>query len=374
MVHAVILAGGIGSRFWPKSRKQKPKQMLNIVGANTLLHDTITRIQPLVSAQAESPLIKGGGGRGDLNILIVTTRELAPALKAQLPELKDENFLIEPVGRNTAPCIGLAAMKLLERDPEAVMVILPADHLISDGDHFLTCLNQAIETAVKDDALVTIGIKPTHPETGYGYIQFNPRHRKASGAYEVVTFAEKPNLETAKRFLASGDFLWNSGMFIWKAERILSEIESSMPELYASLSEIQVIANEVKQSPNVQEQFTTLYSGIRAISIDYGVMEQARNVAVVKGDFNWTDIGNWAEVYRLSPKDENGNANLNGHALIDTRNCFIDSPDRFVALVGVHDLIIINTGDALLICDRNHAQDVKRAVEYMERHQMDKYL
>lgn len=354
MTHAVILAGGIGSRFWPRSRKQKPKQMLNIFGANTLLQDTIARISPLVAPQ---------------QTWIVTTRELAPALKQQLPELKDDNFIIEPVGRNTAPCIGLAAMKLVQRDLDAVMVVMPADHLISQPDRFQACLEQAIATAKQDDSLVTIGIRPTHPETGYGYIQFNPKRQKSSGAYEVVTFAEKPNLETARRFLASGDFLWNSGMFIWTAKRILAEIESSMPELYASLSEIAKL-----KGPDAEWQFTHIYSGIRAISVDYGVMERARNVAVVKGDFSWTDIGNWAEVYRLSPKDENGNVNLNGHVMVDARNCYIDSPDRFVTLVGVHDLIIINTGDALLICDRNHAQDVKKAVEYMERHQMDKYL
>jgi mannose-1-phosphate guanylyltransferase len=354
MTHAVILAGGSGTRFWPRSRKQKPKQMLNIFGHNTLLQDTLARIAPLV---------------GPKQTLIVTTREVAAALKQQLPDLKDDNFLIEPVGRNTAPAIGLAALKLLAKDPDAVMLVMPADHLISDRERFLSCLEQAIQTAVGEEALVTIGIQPTHPETGYGYIQFHPTHQKATGAFEVVTFAEKPNLETAKRFLASGDFLWNSGMFIWKAARILAEIESSMPELYASLIEIQKLAGA-----NAESQYTNIYSGVRAISIDYGVMERARNVAVVKGDFSWTDIGNWAEVYRLSPKDPNGNVNVNGHVLMDAKNCYVDSPDRFVALVGVHDLIIINTGDALLICDRNHAQDVKKAVEFMERHQMDKYL
>jgi mannose-1-phosphate guanylyltransferase len=354
MTYAVILAGGVGSRFWPRSRKQKPKQMLNIFGNHTLLQETITRISPLVPIE---------------QVLIVTTRELAPHLKQQLPELKDENFLIEPVGRNTAPCIGLAAMKLAARDPEALMVVLPADHLISDAERFLTCLQQALDTARQFEALVTIGIKPTHPETGYGYVQFNPSKQKATGAYEVITFAEKPNLATAQRFLASGDFLWNSGMFIWSVQRILKDIEISLPELYAALDQI----NKLEGSDD-QSQYPTIYSGIKAISVDYGIMERAANVAVVRGDFSWTDIGNWAEVYRLSPKDENGNVNLNGNVLVEARNCYIDSPDRFVTLVGVQDLIIINTGDALLICHREHAQDVKKAVEFMERHQMDKYL
>jgi len=354
MTHAVIMAGGVGSRFWPRSRKHKPKQMLNIFGNNTLLQETMARISALV----EPP-----------QILIVTTRELAPIIKQQLPEITDDNFVIEPAARNTAPCIGLAAIRLQQRDPHGMMVALPADHLISDRERFLNCLKQALETAQKFDSLVTIGIKPTHPETGYGYIQYHPAHLKSSGAYEVVTFAEKPNLATAKRFLDSGDFFWNSGIFIWSVQRILKEIEDSLPELYAALCEIRSL-----EGPDSEAQFTAIYESIRPISVDFGIMEKASNVAVVKGDFSWTDIGNWAEVYRLSPKDKNGNVSLDGHVLMDARNCYIDSPDRFVALVGVQDLIVINTADALLICHREHAQDVKQAVEYMERHQLDKYL
>ncbi len=354
MTYAVILAGGVGSRFWPRSRKHKPKQMLNIFGNNTLLQETITRISPLVATE---------------QTLIVTTRELVAHLKKQLVNFQDNNFLVEPIGRNTAPCIGLAALRLLERDPEALMIILPADHMISDGEHFIGCLRQALDTAQQYDSLVTIGIKPTHPETGYGYVQFNPQQPKATGAYEVVTFAEKPHIDTARRFVASGDFLWNSGMFIWSARRILTEIEVSMPELYTALMEIQQL-----KGPDREAQFDNIYGGIRSLSVDYGIMERASNVAVVKGDFAWTDVGNWAEVYRLSPKDEHGNANLNGHVLIDTRNCYVDSPDHFVALVGVQDLVIINTGDALLICHRERAQEVKKAVEYMERHHLDQYL
>lgn len=353
MTHAVILAGGIGSRFWPKSRKQKPKQMLNIFGDNTLLQETITRILPLVDQR---------------QILIVTTRDLLPLIRRLLPNYSDENFIVEPVGKNTAPCIGLAAIKLAQTDPDGMMVVLPADHLVTDSQRFVSCLSQALETARRYDSLVTIGIKPSHPETGYGYIQYDPVRQKETGAYEVVTFAEKPNLETAVRFLESGEFLWNSGMFIWSVKRILAEIENSLPELFAALMEI-------RRSEGKDETLTeNIYRGVRSISVDYGIMERAENVAVVKGDFSWTDIGNWAEVYRLSPKDKDGNVNQNGHVLIHTRNCYIDSPDRFLALVGVKDLIIINTGDAMLICDRDHAQEVKLAVEYMERNKLDKYL
>jgi mannose-1-phosphate guanylyltransferase len=354
MTYAVIMAGGVGSRFWPRSRKQKPKQMLNIFGDNTLLQETVARISQLIP--------------GD-NVHVVTTQELSPTIQQQLPDLKDANFIIEPVGRNTAPCIGLAAVKLAQTDLDGLMIVLPADHLISDSDRFLNCLRQALQTAEQHDALVTIGITPTHPETGYGYIQYNPNKPKSTGAYDVITFAEKPNLETAKRFLASGDFFWNSGMFIWSVRRILKEMETSLPELYSALIEIQELLNSGQA-----EQAYSLYASIRPISVDFGIMEKARQVAVVRGDFKWTDVGNWSEVYRLSAKDKNGNVNLNGNVLIAAKNCYIDSPDRFVALVGVQDLIVINTSDALLICHRDQAQDVKLAVEYMERHNFDKYL
>jgi mannose-1-phosphate guanylyltransferase len=354
MNHAVIMAGGVGSRFWPRSRKKMPKQVLNIFGTNTLLQETCHRLFSLIPPE---------------QFLIVTTKELEGSIRQQLPELLEDGILVEPVGRNTAACIGLAALKLYESDPDGIMVILPADHLITDRERFLFCLQTAIDTAIQEDSLVTIGIKPTQPETGYGYIQIDSNRRKKSGAYSVKTFAEKPNYETAKMFLDSGDFLWNSGIFIWSVRRILNEIEVSLPELNAALVEIR----KMKGAEN-SDQFRQIYSGLRPISIDYGVMERAENVAVVKGDFSWSDIGNWAEVYRLSNKDEHGNVNLNGHVLIDTRNCMVDSGDRLVAAVGVQDLIIINTHDAILICHKDHAQDVKRVVEYMERHQMEKYL
>ncbi len=354
MIHAVIMAGGVGARFWPRSRKKKPKQVLNIFGSNTLLQETVSRISSLI------PLPQ---------ILIITTVELVEHIRKQLPDLAIDNIIAEPVGRNTAPCIGLAAQILKGRDPDGIMVVLPADHLISDGERFIACLQQAIETAEQDDALVTIGITPTQPETGYGYIQYDQSARSASGAYRVKTFAEKPNYDTAKRFIESGDFLWNSGMFIWSVKSILSEIEHSLPELYAALEAISAISGESKET-----EFEHLYSGLRPISIDYGVMERAQNVAVVKGDFSWSDIGNWAEVYRLSPKDSDGNVNLDGHVLIDSKNCMVDSTDHLVATVGVDNLIIINTGDALLICHRDHAQNVKQIVEYMERNKLDQYL
>jgi len=348
------MAGGIGSRFWPRSRKKKPKQVLNIFGSNTLLQETVYRITDTIPLE---------------NVLIVTTPELVDHVAHQLPDVPSENIIVEPVGKNTAPCIGLVAKILSKRDPDGAMVVLPADHLISEKDRFNRCIEQALETAASEDALVTLGINPTQPETGYGYIQYDQQKRKSSGAYGVKTFAEKPNIETARRFVASGDFLWNSGIFIWSIKRILKEIEHALPELYAALEQIDTL-----EKGHNDRKFANIYGGLRAISVDYGIMEHADNVAVVKGDFSWSDIGNWAEVYRLSPKDSNGNVNLNGHIMVDTTNCMIDSGSQLVATVGVADLIVINTGDALLICHRDSAQDVRKVVELMERKNMEDFL
>ncbi|MFH1861680.1 MAG: mannose-1-phosphate guanylyltransferase [bacterium] len=354
MTHAIIMAGGVGTRFWPRSRKKKPKQLLNILGKKTLIQETVTRISPLVAQE---------------NILIVTTKSLAPEIRRLLPQLQDENFVIEPVGRNTAPCIGLAALKVTEKDPDGIMVVLPADHLISDVERFLECLRHAIETVKYNDAIVTLGIHPTHPETGYGYIQYDVHSQHPTGAYNVKTFAEKPYLDTAKLFLASGDFLWNSGIFIWSVQRILREIEQSMPDLHSALNEIRCL-----KGSNKEATLESIYHNLRPNSIDYGVMERATNVAVVKGDFYWTDVGSWAEVYKISPKDENGNVNLNNHIFFNSRDCYVVSEDRFVVMLGVKNLIVVNTPDALLICHRDSAQDVKLVVEHMERQKINKYL
>ncbi len=358
-VFAVIMAGGVGARFWPKSRERHPKQLLEIVGPGTMIQNTIARIEPLVPR---------------LNTLVVTNDLQYEAVQKQLPFIPRENILTEPVGRNTAPCVGLAASWIERIDPEAVMIVLPADHLIRDEEEFLRILALAVRVAEESNGLLTIGINPSRPETGYGYIQFSDEETnnqyRSEGVYRVKTFAEKPIQETAVRFLASGDFLWNSGMFIWKVKTILKEIEVHLPDLSAEL-------RSLKASMGTNGYKTALehsYGVLRGISIDYGVMEKAGNVFVVKGDFGWSDVGSWDEVVKLAAGDVEGNKILGKVIARDSRNNYIDAGSKIVATVGVENLIVIVTDDAILICSRGKSQEVKEIVDYVRRKQMNEYL
>jgi len=305
-------------------------------------------------------------------ICVVSTEPQIEEIKEQLPFLKSENLIIEPKGKNTAPCIGLSAVILKQNDPEAVMAVLPADHRINNEDHFRNVLSAAEVTASKRDCLVTIGIHPTFPSTGYGYIQVNGKVDEINkiDVFKVKTFAEKPDLITAQRFLDSGDFLWNSGMFVWKVSAILKEIEESLPELYDGLMEIEKYLGTEFQ----HEVIKKVYCQIKSISIDYGVMEQSDNVYVLKGEFDWNDVGSWEEIYKISPHDEENNVIIGNHFIKDTKRCLIDSHNRFIATLGVEDLIIIDTDDALLVCRKDMAQNVKELVDAMKRKNMDQYL
>jgi mannose-1-phosphate guanylyltransferase len=359
-LYAVIMAGGVGSRFWPKSRERSPKQFLEIVGSGTMIQNTVARIQNLVPA---------------INTFVVTNKLQEELTYKQLPFIPKENIIIEPVGRNTAPCIGLAASLIHKIDPKAIMIVLPADHVIRDVDEFLRLLQRGIKVAGESDALITIGIKPSRPETGYGYIQFDEELEtnnpyKQEGILRVKTFAEKPNLETAQRFLESGDFLWNSGMFVWKARSILKEIEVHLPDLHLQLATL-------NQKPGSVEFMTALeqaYGIIRSISIDYGVMEKAGNVFVAKGDFGWSDVGSWDEVVRLASSGNDENSIKGVVIAKDALRNYVDAGDKTVALVGVEDLIVVMTDDAVLVCRKGRSQDVKEIVDYMRRKQMNDQL
>lgn len=359
-IYAVIMAGGVGSRFWPKSRERSPKQFLEIVGSGSMIQNTLARIQALVPAA---------------NTFVVTNRMQEELTYKQLPKLPKENILIEPVGRNTAPCIGLAATLVHTLDPKGIMIVLPADHVIRNVDEFLRVLGEAVKVADESDSLITIGIKPSRPETGYGYIQFDEELQtgnpyKDRGILRVKTFAEKPNLETAERFLQSGDFLWNSGMFVWKAQSILKEIEVHLPDLHLQLKTL-------TQKPGTQEFRNALeqaYGLIRSISIDYGVMEKAGNVFVAKGDFGWSDVGSWDEVVRLATADNDQNCIRGVVIARNSKNNYIDAGEKTVAVVGVEDLIVVTTEDAVLVCKKGQSQDVKEIVDYMRRKQMNDKL
>jgi mannose-1-phosphate guanylyltransferase len=358
-IYAVIMAGGVGSRFWPRSRERSPKQVLEIVGSGSMIFNTIARIQPLVPTE---------------KAMVVTNKLQKDIIHQQVPALPLQNVLTEPLGRNTAPCIGLAAMWIHHYDPEAVMVILPADHIIRDTEEFLRVIQRAAHVATVNDALVTIGIKPTHPETGYGYIQYEDSSEQnpysAEGIYRVKTFAEKPNLETAEKFLKSGDFLWNSGMFIWRARVILEEIDKHLPELGEQLKKLEPVIGTDAYLPTLEH----VYGVIRSISIDYGVMEKASNVFVAKGDFGWSDVGSWDEVVRLTPTNGDGNA-LRGTVIAkDSHRNYIDAGNKLVATIGVDDIIVVTTDDAVLICKKGRSQDVKEVVDYLRRKQINELL
>lgn len=354
---ALIMAGGLGTRFWPKSRRKHPKHLLKILGKRTLIQNTVERLKPLVSSE---------------NIFVVSTKSQYEELRLQLPVIPGENFIIEPKGKNTAPCIGLSALMIEQLDPNAVMAVMPSDHLISDDELFSKTLRAGAKVAAERDSLITIGIEPTYPATGYGYIQFKEQLETTEdiGLLRVKTFAEKPNLETAKRFLESGDFLWNSGIFIWKASTILREIEDHLPHLYDGLLEIKQSLGTPQESETIQR----VYCQIKSISIDYGVMEHAKDVVVLRGKFGWNDLGSWDEVYNIHDKDENGNVLIGHHLLKDSKGCFVDAPNKCVAILGADNLIVVETDDALLICHRHRAQDVKDLVEIAKRKQLDQYL
>ncbi len=358
---AVIMAGGVGSRFWPKSRARKPKQFLNILSSKSLIEQTIERINPLIPEK---------------DILIVSNKNQTAELVQVLPKFPIQNIILEPQSKNTAPCIGLASLFIKRQQPDAVMVVLPSDHLIRDSDKFLDTLKIGIESAYETKGLITIGIQPTYPSTGYGYIQFvddEESELASKGVYKVKTFAEKPNLETAKKFIESGDFLWNSGMFIWRVDVILEEIKTYLPDIYEELMKIDEAIGK-DEFKNVLEQS---YGRMKAISIDYGVMEKTNRAYVIKANFSWSDVGSWEEVYNLAPKDGNGNyvsSNPDNVILLDVKNCLVEGNKTLIAMIGVEDLIVVSTEDAILICKRDRAQDVRNVVNYLKRKNMEKYL
>ena len=346
MMYAVIMAGGRGTRFWPRSRGAMPKPLLDITGESTMLQQTVERIAPLVPLR---------------NILIVTGAEQADLVGKQLPDLPAENIIVEPVGRNTAPCICLAATKIYSQDPDAVMIVLPADHHIGNPDGFRGCLTQAAAVAVETSALVTIGIAPAFPETGYGYIQYD-KSRGFAGAYRVEQFHEKPDVERARQYVAKGNFLWNSGMFAWKASVILEAAKKHLPAMYELIFPI----SELWGSEAIAAAITDAYGKVQSISIDYGVMEKAGEVYTLVGDFGWNDIGSWSAIYDISAKDSSGNALRGDVIAVESVNCMVYSPNKLTAIVGLKDIVVVETGDALLVVPRDRAQDVRKIVEDLE--------
>jgi mannose-1-phosphate guanylyltransferase len=354
---AVIMAGGKGARFWPRSRERMPKHLLDILGERTIIRETVDRVRPLVPAE---------------RTLIVTGRSHAVELIRQLPEIPPENILIEPVGRNTAPCIGLAALHILKRVSDAVMLVIPSDHRIGNEAAFHRVLLAAGTAAAKGNPLVTIGIRPTGPETGYGYIEQGDLLSTVGEdeVYLVRSIREKPIREQAEQFLAKGGFSWNSGMFVWKASAILKAIAQFLPDLHRGLLQIR----EALGTDREEEVVGMTYAGLQAVSIDYGVMEKAKEVLTVPGDFDWSDLGSWDALWEISKKDEKGNVARGEFIGIDAADSLVHSPGKLVALVGVRDLLVVDTKDALLICRRGRSQEVRKVVDALQKNGLAPYL
>lgn len=342
---AIIMAGGRGERFWPKSRKDLPKQFLSLTAdGETMIQKTVARITGLVALE---------------DIFIVTNRNYIPLVLEQLPEIPKENIIAEPVARNTAPCVGLAASLIQKKYGDAIMLVLPSDHLIKHIAMFTDTLNQAISVAEKDRNLVTVGITPTSPETGYGYIHFCKNNDLGYNIYNVERFVEKPNAELAKEYLDSGEYLWNSGMFVWKASSILQSIAQYLPDMLERLTRI----SKTYGTPAFEDTLETVFPELESISIDFGVMEKADDIYTIPGNFGWDDVGSWLALERINRTDELKNMVTGDVITINTRRSIICGGKKLLATVGVEDLIIVDTDDATLICAKDDAQNVKKVLE-----------
>lgn len=357
---AVIMAGGRGERFWPRSRKNMPKQFLSLTkDGKTMIQHTIDRISPLIDIE---------------DIFIVTNNNYKNLVLEQLPNIKEKNIILEPASRNTAPCIGLVStyIKYKYKREETVMIVLPSDHLIKYNEIFLDSLRKATEIANEESNMVTIGIMPSYAETGYGYINFgyNDEDKRYDGAYKVKSFVEKPNLEKAKEYLSSGKYLWNSGMFVWKTSTILRSIKKYMPEMYDGLLKIE----EAIETDSEKEILNREFSRFESVSIDYGIMEKYSDIYTIPGSFGWDDVGSWLALERTYQSNENGNV-VDGNVItVNVKNSIIQGKDKLIATVGIENIVVVDTEDAILICSKDKVQDVKKVIENLKVCNREQYL
>lgn len=353
----VIIAGGKGTRFWPLSRAERPKQLLKILSRKSLIQETVERLEPLC---------------GRSRILIVTVADQLAALRKELVRLSGKNFLAEPEGKNTAPCIGLAALEALRRGGDPVMIVLPADHWVADVKKFRRTLGAAVDLADETGQLVTIGIRPDYPETGYGYIVKGPAidNKGEAGAFRVERFTEKPDLETARRLLSEGS-LWNSGIFVWRAKTLLDSLRRYQPAISEALDAIaEKAVGKSAARPFLRSAIARAYRNMPNISIDYAVLEKAGSegkVLTLEGDFGWSDVGSWAAVHRLMSKDPDGNAGSGRWLALASKNSLVHASNRLVVLLGLENAVVVDTDDALLVADLNKSQEVRELVDELKR-------
>lgn len=346
-ITAVIMAGGRGERFWPKSRNNRPKQFLSLTSdGETMIQKTVKRLGPLVSAE---------------DVFIVTNAAYADLVNDQLPDVPRENILCEPCAKNTAPCIAFAAAIIQKKYGDAMMLVLPSDHLIGYENIYIKTLQTAIRTAEEGNNLVTIGITPAYPETGYGYINFG---KEAGDAYEVERFVEKPDLPTAKKYLASGKYLWNSGMFVWKASAIMYNMKQFMPEIHDGAVRI----GDSYGTDSYEETLIKEFTAFTSESVDFGIMEKASDIYTIPGSFGWDDVGSWLAVERINETDDKKNYFDGDVIAVDSERTTVCGGKRLVAAIGTRDIVIVDTDDVLLVCSKNNTQDVKKVIAQLKEH------
>lgn len=352
---ALIMAGGKGERFWPRSRVTLPKQFLNLTDdGKTMIQLTVERISPLVDIE---------------DVYIATNKVYKSLVMEQLPGIPPENILCEPVGRNTAPCVGLGAVAINKKYEDANMLVLASDALIKNNEIFVDTLKDAIEVADKGENLVTIGITPNYPETGYGYINFD-KDNKLGASNAVKRFVEKPDLARAKEYLATGEYLWNSGMFIWKVSTILKNFKKFMPDIYEGLLTIQASMGTASYEKTLEETFTAF----RSESVDYGIMEHADNIYSIPGNFGWDDVGSWLAVGRIKENDDKGNVVKGNVVTVNTENSVIEGGEKLIATVGLRDIIVVDTPDATLISTKENAGEIKQVLAALRESGKNQYL
>ena len=355
--YCLIMAGGAGTRFWPRSRVSKPKQYLNLFGNQSLIQQTITRFAGIIPAEG---------------IFVVSAKGQQSILEQQTSNIPRSNLIFEPIGKNTLPAIGLAAMLLALNDPHGILIVSPSDHLISNDELFRQTIESAALLADKTNGIVTIGITPKFPATGYGYVQIADEVKigQSIKSFSVRKFVEKPNLQVAGEYLESGGYFWNSGIFVFKITAFLKTVKDLAPALYNDLQRIQAKVG----TDSYESTLEKIYREVESISIDYGILEKADHVFLVQGDFVWNDLGSWEEVYKYDQKDENQNAKSGEVIFQDTQNSCVYAPDSLVAVVGMDDVIVVQEGNTILVCKRDRAEEIKQVVGEIAKRKLNQYL